>query len=232
MKFRVFRFDPENDCDPYFDEFDLPVEKGMTVLEGLYYILENLDSSLAFRSSCRCAICGSCSMYINGQFRLACRTLIANLETDMVSIRPLSNLPILKDLVVDMKPFFENYKLIEPYLIPKEQPPEKEYYQSLQNREKIDGSIDCLLCGICYGACPTVSLRKDYLGPAAITKTFRFITDSRDGAMEKRLAVVATEDGIYRCHTIFNCQKFCPKDIDPSDYISQLKRKVVWQLFK
>ncbi len=225
MKFKVFRLDLENGGSPHFDEFDVPVERGMTVLEGLYYILENLDSSLAFRCSCRCAICGSCAMYINGRPRLSCRTQIAGLGTGEVHIRPLSNLPIVKDLVVDMNPFFDNYKSIEPYLIPAKQPPEKEYHQSVQEREKIDGAINCLLCGICYGTCPAVSSRKSFLGPAAITKAFRFINDSRDGETEKRLSVVATEDGIYRCHTISNCQEFCPKDIDPSRFILGLKRR-------
>lgn len=221
VEFRVFRFEPD-DGEPRFDRFQVPVEKGMTVLEGLYYILENLDSSLAFRSSCRSAVCGSCAMHINGCYRLACRTQIAALEPPVV-IRPLAHLPVLKDLVVDMEPFFAHYEVIKPYLVPKEPPPEQEYLQSQKERKRLDGLVDCILCGACYGACPLGLSDPHYLGPHAFLQALRFLEDSRDGAKEERLALIGTEDGAFRCHTVFSCQRVCPKDLDPSGAIARLK---------
>lgn len=223
-RFKVYRFDPENGSRSHFDEFDVPIEKGTTVLEGLYYILENLDGSLAFRSSCRCAVCGSCAMNINDQSRLACRTLIDDLGRGTVVIRPLSNLSILKDLVVDMKLFFENYRQTEPYLIPKEAPKEKEYYQSVDDREKINFVIDCIHCAICNADCPTFSCKENTIGPAALTKAIRFINDSRDSALVKRLAIVGSDLELVSSHEKHNCQKGCPKEIDIPGFISRIKR--------
>lgn len=227
-KFRVFRFDPDKDQMPYFQDFNLPDVKGMTVLEGLYYILENLDPTLAFRSSCRAAVCGSCAMHINGQYRLACETQVDDFRPHAIVLRPLAHMTMIRDLVVDMKPFYENYELIKPYLIPKEEPGEKEYLQSIENRKKILVLTDCILCGACYGSCPVAATDQRYLGPAALLKTLRFVEDSRDGATAQRLAYVATDTGVFRCHTIFNCQQVCPKDLDPTGAIAKLKRKSIW----
>lgn len=223
--FKVLRYNPETDKEAHFQEYAVPFVKGLTVLEGLYYILENLDPTLAFRSSCRAAICGSCAMHINGQYRLACRTQVSALYSDVITIRPLSHLKILKDLVVDLKPFFDNYKKIEPYLQPAEEAPEKEYKQSEKQRAKIDTLVDCILCSACYGSCPVASMNPQYLGPHALVASLRFINDSRDGKAKKRLAMVATDEGIFRCHTIFNCQQVCPKDIDPTNAILKLRLK-------
>ena len=227
-KFRVLRFDPDKDQVPYYQDFNLPDVKGMTVLEGLYYILENLDPTLAFRSSCRAAVCGSCAMHINGQYRLACETQIDDFRPHDIVIRPLSHMKMIRDLVVDMNPFYENYELIKPYLIPKEPPGEKEYIQSVEDRKKILVLTDCILCGACYGSCPVAATDSRYLGPAALLKALRFVEDSRDGATAERLAYVATDTGVFRCHTIFNCQQVCPKDLDPTGAIAKLKRKSIW----
>ena len=224
---KIFRYDPSGGVEPHFQRYELPPEKGMTVLEALFWVLENTDPSLAFRCSCREAVCGSCAVHINGEYRLACKTQV-DLLGEEITIRPLTHLPILKDLVVDMNPFFDQYEKIKPYLIPKEEPPEgKEYYQSVKDRKKIDTLVDCILCGACYGSCPVALGDPDYLGPHALLKSLRFVQDSRDGAKTDRLAIVATEHGVFRCHTIFNCQKVCPKDLDPTGAIAKLKMKSV-----
>ena len=137
-------------------------------------------------------------------------------------------MPIIKDLVVDLEPFFENYKKVLPYLIPKNDPPEKEYLQSEKERKKLDPWVDCILCGACYGSCPVQATDPDYLGPAALMKALRFIDDSRDGNSKERLAFVATDFGVFRCHTIFNCQKVCPKELDPTKAIAKLKMKALF----
>ena len=225
-KFKVFRYDPDDGREAHFQTFDVDAPEGMTVLEGLYWILENKDASFAFRSSCREANCGSCAVHINGKYALACNTQVGKLK-DPITIRPLSHMQVQKDLVVDMKPFWDNYKVIKPYLIPKEEPPEKEYYQSVEDRKKIDHHIDCILCGACYGSCPVAQGDPKYLGPHALLKALRFVDDSRDGATEERLAMVADDSGVFRCHTIFNCQIVCPKDLNPTGAISKLKNKIM-----
>jgi len=228
LRFDVFRFDPARDQIPRFQKYELPDMKGITVLEGLYYILENVDPSLAFRSSCRQAVCGSCAIHINGQYRLACETNVDHLKSNRVTVRPLAHSTIIRDLVVDLKPFFRSYEAIKPYLIPKEDPPEREYIQTIEERKRLDAKIDCILCGACYGSCPVAGTDEDYLGPAALLKALRFVDDSRDGAAFERLAYVATDRGAFRCHTIFNCQQVCPKDLDPTGAIRQLKMKAIW----
>ncbi len=225
--FSVFRYNPEDGSDAFFQEFEVPEKKGMAVLEGLYYILENLDATLAFRSSCRQGVCGSCAMHINGQYRLACETQVAKMG-NFVRIRPLAHMTVIRDLVVDMEPFFRQYEAIKPYLIPAEEPGDREYIQSQKDRRRIDHYVDCILCGACYGSCPVVATDEKYLGPHALMKGLRFVDDSRDGAAYERLAYLSTDNGIFRCHTIFNCQQVCPKDLDPTGAIGKLKMKSVW----
>ena len=224
VEFNIFRYDPDKGGEPKFKQYKFEEEKGMTVLEGLIYLSENIDPSLAYRASCREAVCGSCAMHINDMYRLACKTQISVLG-DKITLRPLSHLPILKDLVVDLEPFFKRFEEVKPYFIPKEAPPEKEYLQTIEQRRKIDAWLDCILCGACYGSCPVEATDPEYLGPAALMKALRFIDDSRDGKSKDRLAFVATDFGVFRCHTIFNCQKVCPKDLDPTKAIAKLKMK-------
>lgn len=232
VRVSVFRCDPTNGKPAHFQGYKVPARPDLTVLEALYHILEHLDGSIAFRSSCRAAVCGSCAMHINDQYRLACRTRVRDLQGDQVVVRPLAHLPVLKDLVVDLSPFFEHYRSIRPYLIPRDNAPAKEYLQSPAQRKKIDHLVDCILCGACYGSCPLTNTNPGYLGPHALMKTLRFVADSRDGATRERLLMVGNEQGIFRCHTIFNCQKVCPKDLDPTGAIARLKGKVVWQRVK
>lgn len=225
--FKVFRFNPEKDGAPYFQEYKLPDVKAMTVLEALYYILENLDPTLAFRSSCRMGVCGSCAMHINGTYGLACETQVATLGST-VTIRPLSHMRVIRDMVVDLEPFFAQYEAIKPYLVPKEVLGPREFAQSPRERAKIDHHVDCILCASCYGSCPVVATDEKYLGPHALLKALRFVDDSRDGETYERLAFVANDSGIFRCHTIFNCQQVCPKDLDPTGAIGKLKMRALW----
>jgi succinate dehydrogenase / fumarate reductase iron-sulfur subunit len=228
--FTIFRYNPETDEAPRFRDYEIPESKGMTVLEGLYYILENHDPTVAFRSSCRQGVCGSCAMHVNGQYHLACETQVADMG-DKVIIRPLAHMKIIRDMVVDMQPFFDQYERIKPYLIPAEEPGEREYRQSQRERARIDHHVDCILCAACYGSCPVIETDEKYLGPHALLKALRFVNDSRDGAAGERLGFVASDFGIFRCHTIFNCQQVCPKDLDPTGAIGKLKMKALWAGF-
>ncbi|UCD16355.1 MAG: succinate dehydrogenase iron-sulfur subunit [Candidatus Zixiibacteriota bacterium] len=230
--FKVFRYNPRDggEAAAIFQEYEIPDLPGMTVLEGLYHILENQDPTLAFRSSCRQGICGSCAMHINGQYRLACETQIA-IMGDTVTVRPLAHMRIIRDLVVDLDPFFAQYEAIKPYLIPAAEAGAREYRQSPGERARIDHHVDCILCAACYGSCPVVGTNENYIGPHALLKALRFVNDSRDGATGERLAYIATENGVFRCHTIFNCQQVCPKDLDPTGAIGDLKMKSLWAKF-
>ncbi|MFQ5965176.1 MAG: succinate dehydrogenase iron-sulfur subunit [Candidatus Scalinduaceae bacterium] len=226
--FKVFRFDPDKDSKPYFQKFQVPVvRKDMTVLESLFYIQEKLDNSLAFRSSCRSAVCGSCAMHINGRYGLACNTLVSSLKGNVVKIRPLGHLNIIKDLFVDLEPFWEKYEFIKPYLISNTFSSKHERLQTRSERAKLDGLIDCILCGCCYSSCMVTMTKENYLGPAALLWANRFLVDSRDDAGDERLAIVNVENGVWRCHTIFNCHQSCPKDLNPASCISTLKMKLI-----
>lgn len=220
---RVFRYSAG--VGPHYDMYPLSFPGGKTVLEGLFDVLEGQDGSLAFRYSCRSAVCGSCAMFINGSFRLACQTQIKDLKSSVISVSPLPHMRIIKDLVVDMKPFFKKIDMILPYLLTKENPPEKERLQSPRKRKLVDGYIDCILCGACYSSCTVAATDEYYLGPAALTKAWRFMADSRDGGTAKRLAVVADEHGALRCHTLFNCVEACPKQINCTQAIQNIKKK-------
>jgi succinate dehydrogenase / fumarate reductase, iron-sulfur subunit len=228
-KFEIFRFDPQKDKKPRFDRFSVPAPKGLTVLDALFYIQRNLDGSLAFRSSCRAGVCGSCAMHVNGKYRLGCETQVAHLK-GTIRVRPLGHLPVIRDLLVDLKLFWEKYKRIKPYLMPGSPAPDKgERIQSADQRQPLDVIIDCILCASCHAACTVTATSPDYLGPAALLKQARFVLDSRDRATAERLALVQGDDGAFRCHTIYNCQIVCPKNCDPTGGIAVLKRKLLEQ---
>lgn len=225
VSFSVFRFDPEKDKGFHFDKYAVPVKEGMTVLEGLLYILDNLDQSLSFRFACREGVCGSCAMFINGSYRLACQTQITDLKSDKIEVQPLPNFPVIKDMVVDLTTFFEKLEKVIPYLVSKTAAPEKERLQSPVDRHKINEVADCVLCAACQSACPQSWTSKDFLGPAVLTKSFRFVADSRDEARDERLKLIMGEDGVWRCHSAFNCVEACPKNINQTVAIGGLKRK-------
>lgn len=224
FKLRVFRFDPEKDTEAHYDTFTVPYRDGMTVLEALTYVQENLDSSLAFRYSCREAICGSCANYISGAYRLACRAQVKDsLEGDTVTVAPLPHMKVVKDLVVDMSKFWENYEKVKPWLINDGPEPERERLQSPEDRAKYNMEIDCILCGSCFAACPAGVNNEEYLGAHALVWANRFFVDTRDTAKRERMELVANEYGVFRCHTAFNCVEACPKHINQTEAIQELK---------
>ena len=223
-RLKIFRFDPESDKAPRFDNVDVPYTDGMTILDALFHIQDYMDPSIAFRFSCRAAVCGSCALHIDGKYQLACETQASLGLSKRITIRPLAHLPIIRDLVVDMEPFWKQYKRIQPYLLPGEPPPEKERLQTASDRLKMDLVVDCILCASCHASCPMTASHEDYIGPAALVKANRFVVDSRDNALGQRLSIVSDEKGVWRCHTVFNCSEACPKDIDPAGSIANLKR--------
>jgi succinate dehydrogenase / fumarate reductase iron-sulfur subunit len=227
----ILRYDPGKSTEPHYETYGVKATKDTTVLDALFQILETQDHSLAFRYSCRSAVCGSCAMFINGRYKLACSTLISEIGRDVI-IQPLPHMPIIRDLVVDLTTFFEKYKVIKPYVVPIKPSPEKEWIQSPKQRSKINDSTDCILCAACYSSCPSVWTGKKYLGPAAILQAYRFAADSRDGILRDRVELLGSEDGLWRCHTIFNCTEACPKSLNPARFIESLKRTATKETLK
>lgn len=219
----LLRYDPGKAGEPYYQTFTVSATKDTTVLDALFQVLETQDHSLAFRYSCRSAVCGSCAMFINGRHRLACSTLISEVGRDII-VQPLPHMPIIKDLVVDLSTFFEKYEVVKPYVVPTRPLPDKEWIQSPKERSRINDSTDCIMCAACYSSCPSMWTGKKYLGPAALLQAYRFSADSRDGMLRDRLEVLGSEDGLWRCHTIFNCTEACPKSLNPARFIESLKR--------
>lgn len=223
IKLRIFRFDPENP-KPHYQTYTIETRPGMTVLGALFDVLDNQDGTLAFRYSCRWAICGSCAVSLNGKCRLACETQISD-YSGTLTIEPVPGFDVIKDLVVDLEPFFENYRKIKPYLMAKDTP-EKENIQMQEDVNLMQPHIRCILCTVCESSCPVSwTSRGKYVGPMALTKVYRFNRDSRDSGGKERLEIIGDETGVWRCRTIFRCTEFCPKDIPITDAIEFLKRK-------
>jgi len=229
--FRVQRYDPEGDSTPRMQEFVAPSSRGMTVLDGLIYIKENLDSTLAFRTSCRMAICGSCGMLVNNYPHLACHTQIEEFHSSKLTIKPLPNFAIIKDLTVDLAPLFDNHKFIEPFIIRKDTEemgnPKREFCQSPEAMESYLGFSYCVKCGICVSSCPTSASDKCFLGPQALAQCYRYCADSRDGGESKRLSVVDEDHGAFNCHFAGACSDSCPKGVDPAFAINLLKGRLI-----
>ncbi|MEJ2183651.1 MAG: succinate dehydrogenase iron-sulfur subunit [Nitrospirota bacterium] len=224
--FRIRRFDPEGEAVPRWQEYALSMEPGERVLDGLLRIKETLDGTLTFRRSCAHGICGSCAVMINGRNALACQSLLGDLP-GRLTLEPLPALPLVKDLVVDMEPFFRLNELVMPYLINTEEPPERERLQAPGEQLKVLQSITCIMCSCCTSACPVYWSDREYLGPSALLKAYRFIFDSRDRAEGERLRKVANPRGLWRCHSIYNCVEACPKGIDVTRHITEMKRLAV-----
>lgn len=228
MQFLIDRFNPETDKKPYTQEYflEVPEKTDMMVLEALLQIKQQ-DSTLAFRSSCREGVCGSDGMNINGLNRLACITSISSLQKP-ISIRPLTGMPIIRDLVVDLTSFLEKYSSVDPYLQNNTQPPAKERLQSPEQRAKLDGLIECILCACCTSACPSAWWNPEkFIGPAGLLWADRFVEDSRDTATEKRLVDLEDPFNAFRCRTIMNCTVVCPKHLNPTAAIGDLRRQMI-----
>ncbi|HPY34421.1 MAG TPA: succinate dehydrogenase iron-sulfur subunit [Smithellaceae bacterium] len=226
--FKILRYDAKEPAkEPCFASYKIKVIPGLTVLGMLLRIRDEIDGTLSFRSSCRSAICGSCAMVINGKIDLACRTQVAIFETDTIVLEPLPNFEVIKDLVVDMTPFWEIYEKIQPYLIRKTEDSGKEILQSEKDRKKIDQFVNCILCACCYGACPVLNRDGNYAGPAAMAKLQRFSLDSRDERSADALELFNNETGVWGCDTIFRCIDACPKDVRPTDGIVGLRKTLL-----
>ncbi|RMG60367.1 MAG: succinate dehydrogenase iron-sulfur subunit [Deltaproteobacteria bacterium] len=222
--FKVYRFNPETDDAPRYQTYEVDCEEGWTVLDALNYIKWYLDGSVSYRRSCRHEICGSCAVMMNGKNGLLCNTQVKDLGSKTITIEPLKGFPVLKDLIVDMDLFIERLKAVNPFFESSEPPTDREYYQSPEDRAIIDDAVNCILCGSCTGSCPSFWYNPDYLGPAALFKAFRFVYDSRDTAAAERLELVDDHNGLWRCHTIFNCMECCPKNLNITEGIQYLKR--------
>ncbi|MFC1919625.1 succinate dehydrogenase/fumarate reductase iron-sulfur subunit [Chloroflexota bacterium] len=228
IRFRIERYDPEKAATPRIDEFIVPATHGMTVLNGLNYIKENLDNTVAFRSSCRMAICGSCAMLINSFPHLACHTQIEEMNSNVLELKPMPNYPVIKDLVVDLTSLFEKHRAVKPFLIRNEteemENPSAEFIQTPEELESYLQFSYCIKCGICLAACPTVASDRLFPGPQAIAQCYRYSGDSRDDGARERFPAVDGDHGLWRCHLAGACSEACPKGLDPAFAIQLMKR--------
>ncbi len=223
---RIKRFNPEKDPRPYWAEYDVEVEPTDRVLDALNYIKWYQDGTLAFRRSCAHGICGSDAMIINGQNRLACKVLVKSVGRQ-VTIEPLRGYRVLKDLIVDLEPFFAAYRRVRPYLINYDPPPARERLQTPAERARYDDTTKCILCACCTTACPSFWANPNFIGPAAIVNAHRFIFDSRDQGAAERLTILNSLHGVWRCRTIFNCTDACPRDIEVTKAIEEVKQAIL-----
>ena len=225
---RIKRFDPEKDKRPHWEDYELKVHPTDRVLDVINKIKWEIDGSLSYRRSCAHGICGSDGMLINGVNRLACKILVKDLG-EKINIEPLPGLRVLKDLIVDLEPFFDSYKSVLPFFINDDPAPPTERHQSAEERTVFDASTKCILCACCTTSCPVFWTNGRYLGPAAIVNAHRFIFDSRDQGSEQRLQVLNQSNGLWRCRTAYNCTEACPRDIPITQAIEEVKREVLWR---
>jgi succinate dehydrogenase / fumarate reductase iron-sulfur subunit len=226
VRIKIRRFNPETDTKPYWAEYVVEAQPWDRVLDALEAIKDYQDGSLTFRRSCAHGICGSDAMLINGRNRLACKVLIKDIGQRIV-VEPLRGLPVIKDLAVDMEPFFASYRAIMPYLINDDPPPHAERLQSPEARARFDDTTKCILCAACTTSCPSFWANDSYFGPAAIVQAHRFIFDNRDHGAQVRLAILSDNDGVWRCHTIYNCVEACPREIDITRAIGEVKKALL-----
>jgi succinate dehydrogenase / fumarate reductase iron-sulfur subunit len=224
---KVFRFNPEKDKRPHYETFKLEAQPTDRVLDMLEYIKGYFDGTLSFRRSCAHGICGSDAMRINGRNYLACKALLKDLHTNKITIEPILGLRVIKDLIVDMEQFFAHYRSVIPYFVNDDPPPPQERLQSIEQRERFDDTTKCILCACCTTSCPSFWASDKYFGPAAIVAAHRFIFDSRDKAAAERLRILNNVCGVYRCHTIFNCTECCPREIEITQAIGEVKAAIV-----
>jgi succinate dehydrogenase / fumarate reductase iron-sulfur subunit len=222
---RIRRFDPEADPRPHFETYTVEADPNDQVLDLLNRVKWYHDGSLAFRRSCGHGICGSDAMRIDGVNRLACKVLVRDLG-ERITIEPMLGLPVVKDLIVDMDPFFSHYRSVMPYLVNEEPPPERERPQTPDERARFDDTTKCILCAACTTSCPSFWADGEYVGPAAIVQAHRFIFDNRDRAAAERLKILSDQMGVWRCRTIFNCTDACPRDIQVTRAIGEVKKAI------
>ena len=227
VEIKIKRFNPEVDDKPYWGTYTVDVEPTDKVLDAIHEVKFHQDGTLALRRSCVHGVCGSDAMVINGSNALACTTLIQQVG-DKITVEPIRGLPVIKDLVVDMEPFFAQYRSVLPYLINDEDPGYTERHQSSEDRERFDDTTKCILCAACTTSCPVFWGNSGYVGPAAIVNAHRFIFDSRDQGAAERLDIVNDKSGVWRCRTAFNCTEACPRDIKVTEAIEDVKRELLY----
>jgi succinate dehydrogenase / fumarate reductase iron-sulfur subunit len=225
---RIRRYNPEVSDEARWEDYPLTMYGTDRVLDALHKIKWEIDGSLSFRRSCAHGVCGSDAMRINGRNRLACKVLLKDLNLDKpVTVEAIKGLPVEKDLIVDMEPFFQSYREIMPYFIGAGHEPTKERLQSPEERERFDDTTKCILCAACTGACPVFWTDGQYFGPAAIVNAHRFIFDSRDDAGDLRLQILNDKEGVWRCRTVFNCTEACPRGIKVTQAIAEVKQAIL-----
>lgn len=224
---RIARFNPEHDSDTQFMDFSVNVEKWTTVLEAILDVKQHFDHSVAVRYSCRQATCGSCGMVINGKPRLACFTKVSELNSDIVTVEPMHNFPIIRDLAVRFDRLFNSHHKVKPFLIRDDSeivsPDTKELLQSPEELEKFIQFSNCIKCGLCNSACPTMATDSSFVGPQALAQAYRYVADSRDKGKDTRLKIIDESHGIWRCHFAGSCSQVCPKGVDPAMGIQFLR---------
>ncbi|NNM46492.1 succinate dehydrogenase iron-sulfur subunit [Knoellia koreensis] len=229
---KVQRYNPEVDEAPHFETYEVTAHATDRVLDALHQIKWEQDGSLTFRRSCAHGVCGSDAMRINGKNRLACKTLIKDVNPDKpITVEPIKGLPLEKDLVVDMEPFFDAYREIQPFLITNGHEPTRERIQSQADRDRFDDTTKCILCAACTTSCPVFWNDGQYFGPAAIVNAHRFIFDSRDDGGSQRLEILNDKEGVWRCRTTFNCTDACPRGIQVTKAIQEVKRALLTSRF-
>jgi succinate dehydrogenase / fumarate reductase iron-sulfur subunit len=226
MKFRVYRYDPESGLKPRMQEYEVETYRGMMLRNALLDIKAQ-DESFAFRHSCGEGVCGSDGVNVNGRNMLACITRVSDLK-EPVEVRPFPGRPVIRDLVVDMTQFYEQYKAVDPWLKRKEPTPEQEVLQSPEERDKLDGLYECIMCGCCSTFCPSFWWNPEkFLGPQALLTAYRFLADSRDQATSERLDALEGPYKLFRCHSIMNCTEVCPKNLNPTKAIGHIKEMML-----
>lgn len=228
VKFEIYRYDPDKDERPYMQKLEVELEPtDKMLLDALVRIKNDVDDSLSLRRSCREGVCGSDAMNINGKNGLACTTNLLELKEPIV-LKPLPGLPVVRDLIVDMTHFFDQYHSVMPYLINDQPPPEKERLQTPEARDELNGLYECILCACCSTSCPSFWWNPDkFVGPAGLLQAYRFIVDTRDEATAERLDNLEDPYRLFRCHTIMNCTDVCPKGLNPSHAIGKIKELLV-----
>ena len=224
---KIKRYNPETDNTPHWKEYQVEAEPVDRVLDVIQKIKWYQDDTLGFRRSCAHGVCGSDAMRINGVNGLACRLLVKTLKSDTITLEPILGLPIIKDLIVDMNPFFDHYKAVMPYLVNDDPAPTTERLQSPAQRARFDDTTKCILCACCTTSCPPFWSDGKYVGPAAIVNAHRFLFDSRDQATAQRLEILNAPDGVWRCRTVFNCTNACPRGIQVTKSIQEVKRAML-----
>ncbi|MGD8990302.1 MAG: succinate dehydrogenase iron-sulfur subunit [Desulfobacterales bacterium] len=225
--FSVYRYDPKVDKKPHYQEYVIDAESTDKILDCLNKIRWEQDPTLAFRSSCAHGICGSDALMINGRIELACQKLVRDFKSgNNFVIEPLPLFEVVKDLIVDLEPFFEKYRQVQPYLKPAKNETGKEFIQDADNQEFIEPAVRCILCASCTAGCPINRANPDYLGPAALLRAFRYIFDSRDTTTDERLKSIDSVDGVWGCKTMWWCTEVCPKEIPITKCLGQIKRAV------